>query len=83
MKTVDEPYVASEDEHYRILRASGRVLRVLSEAELSSADVMNLLTNLIAEVAVVECLDRESVIKAVGMTYDLHLEASAKDETLN
>jgi hypothetical protein len=83
MKTIGEPYIATDDEHVRIMRASTRVLRVLSEADLTSADVMNLLTNLIAEIAVVECLDRESLVVSIGRTYDLHLEASAKDETLN
>lgn len=82
MKTV-EPYMATDDEHVRILRASQRVFRVMADANLSTADMMNMLTNLIAEIAVVECVDRESVVVAVGKTYDLHLEASAKDETLN
>jgi hypothetical protein len=82
MKTVD-PYVATDDEHARIMRATGRILRVFDDSGLSSADIMNLLTNLMSEIAVVECIDRETVLSVIGQTYDLHLEASAKDETLN
>lgn len=82
MKTV-EPYRASEDEAARILRTLNKVLRVLGESDLSTADVMNLLVNLVAEVAVVECLDRESFITTMGKTYDLHLANNAKNETIN
>lgn len=80
---VTDAYEATGDQHALILRAANRVLRVFAESDLSSADIMNLLTNLIAEIAVVECVDRESVIHAVGQTYDMHLEASAKNETIN
>jgi hypothetical protein len=82
MKLV-EPYEATDDEHARIMRATGRILRVFDDSDLSSADIMNLLTNLMAEIAVVECIDRETVLSVIGQTYDLHLEASSKDETLN
>jgi hypothetical protein len=83
MRALDEPYEATDDEHARIMRATGKILRVFDDLNLNVADMLNLLTNLIAEIAVVECLDRESIVTSVGRTYDLHLEASAKDETLN
>jgi hypothetical protein len=82
MRTVD-PYRASEDEAARILRTLNKVLAVLRDSDLNTADVMNLLINLVAEVAVVECIDRESFITTMGKTYDLHLANDAENETIN
>ena len=82
MRTID-PYRASEDEAARLLRTLHKVLAVLRESDLNTADVMNLLINLVAEVAVVECIDRESFITTMGKTYDLHLANDAENETIN
>jgi hypothetical protein len=82
MRTID-PYRASEDEAARLLRTLNKVLAVLRDSDLNTADVMNLLINLVAEVAVVECIDRESFITTMGKTYDLHLANDAENETIN
>ena len=82
MRTID-PYRASEDEAARLLRTLHKVLAVLRESDLNTADVMNLLINLVAEVAVVECIDRESFITTMGKTYDLHRATDAENETIN
>jgi hypothetical protein len=82
MRTID-PYRASEDEAARLLRTLNKVLAVFRDSDLNTADVMNLLINLVAEVAVVECIDRESFIATMGKTYDLHLANDAENETIN
>lgn len=82
MKTV-EPYAASGDEHKKLILVTNQVLRLCDAAEMSVADMMNMLTNLMAEVAVGECIDRETMLNAVGVTYDLHLAESMKNETFN
>jgi hypothetical protein len=45
--------------------------------------MMNLLNNLLAEIAFVECVDRETLLNILGTTYDLHVESAMKDETFN
>jgi hypothetical protein len=51
--------------------------------DLSVADMMNMMTNLLAEIAFVECVDRETLLNILGTTYDLHVESAIKNETLN
>lgn len=83
MKIEDEMYYAEGAEEQRLSRAATRILKVADDLELTTADMMNLLTNLIAEIAFVECIDRETIISILGATYDHHVKAAMKDETFN
>lgn len=83
MAKVIEAYEAEGNERDRLMLATRRIVRVLEADELSSADCMNVLTNLIAEIAIVACVDRTSYMDAMAQTYDLHIEHASHNETLN
>jgi hypothetical protein len=74
---------ADEYESERLVYVMKKMLELFDKYDLTTADVMNLLTNVVSEIAVMNCMDRESLIKAVGQTYDAHLLNDSKDETVN
>ena len=76
-------YYAEGAEEQRLNTAARKFLKIADEMDLSVADMMNLMTNLIVEVAFTECIDKESLINIIGTTYNLHVEAATKNETLN
>ena len=82
MKQVNA-YRADEQETQRLGYVMGKMMELFDKHDLTTADVMNLTTNLLAEIAVMNCMDRESVLKALGQTYDAHLTRDSQDETLN
>lgn len=76
-------YYAEGAEEQRLNIAARKFFKVADEMDLSVADMMNLMTNLIVEVAFTECIDREKLLNIIGTTYNLHVEAATKNETLN
>ena len=82
MKTT-EPYAADRQESEKLYEATGQILGIFKTAGISTADAMNVLANLMAELAVHTCLAKDDYLTAVARTYDLHLEHSADNETLN
>lgn len=83
MKIEDGFYYAEGAEAQRLANASRKFFKIADDMELSVADMMNLLTNILAEIAFVECVDRESLLNIIGKTYDLHVESATKNETFN
>lgn len=83
MKVEENFYYAEGAEEQRLNNAARRILKTADELELSVSDMMNLLNNLLAEIAFVECVDRETLLNILGTTYDLHVESAMKDETFN
>ena len=49
MKTT-EPYVADRQEAEKLYEATGQILGIFKKAGISTADAMNVLTNLMAEI---------------------------------
>ena len=82
MKQVNA-YKADEQETQRLGYVMKKMMELFDKHDLTTADVMNLTTNLLAEIAVMNCMDRESVLKALGQTYDAHLKNDTRDETFN
>jgi hypothetical protein len=83
MKIEETFYYAEGAEEQRLNNATRKVLKIADEMDLSVADMMNMMTNLLAEIAFVECVDRETLLNILGTTYDLHVESAIKNETLN
>lgn len=76
-------YHAEGEERVRLDRATRRILHIADDMNLSFADMMNILNNLLAEIAFAECIDRETLLTILGKTYDLHVAESVKSETIN
>ncbi len=83
MKIEENMHYAEGAEEQRLNNAARRIFKVADELELTTADMMNLMTNIIAEIAFVECIDRETIVGILGVTYDHHVKAAMKDETFN
>jgi hypothetical protein len=83
MITTEDFYCAEGAEGQRLSRAARLIFKTADELNLSVADMMNLMTNLLAEMAFTECIDRQTLLEIVGKTYDLHIESATKDETIN
>ena len=83
MPKVIEAYEAEGAEAAKLLHVTRMMLRLMDEAELTSADAMNVLSNLTAEIAIIACISREDYMSALTQTYDMHIEHHSKNETLN
>ena len=83
MKIEETFYYADGAEEQRLNNAARSILKAADEADLSVSDMMNLLNNLLAEIAFVECVDRATLLNILGTTYDLHVESATKNETFN
>jgi hypothetical protein len=83
MKTEENFYQAEGMEGQRLKMAARRMYKVADELDLTVADMMNLMTNLIADMAFTECIDRQTLLEIIGKVYDLHVESATKDETIN
>lgn len=83
MPKVIDAVEADGDEREKLMRATKRILRAMEAEQLGTVDAMNVLTNLVAEIGIVACIDRENFLTAMGQTYDLHIEHANQNETLN
>jgi len=83
MITTDDFYHAEGAEGRRLNMAARRVFKIADDLGLGVADIMNLMTNLIVDIAFTECIDRQTLLEVIGKTYDLHVESATKDETIN
>lgn len=75
--------IAEGERHDHLLRIQNGILKVLDHYDIPSEDALNVLTNLVAILAVENCIPREDVTAAVGDIYDAHLHYDSKDETFN
>jgi hypothetical protein len=83
MPKLIDPHEAEGDERRKLMRTTLQIVRIMDKEELTSADSMNVLCNLVAEIAIVACVDKESFMQAIEQTYDLHIEHASHNETLN
>ena len=65
MKTT-EPYVADRQEAEKLYEATGQILGIFKKAGISTADAMNVLLNLMAELAVHTCVPKDDYLTAVA-----------------
>jgi len=83
MKTEENFYQAEGAEGVRLKMAARRIYRAADESDLTVGDMMNVMINLIADIAFTECIDRQTLLEIIGKVYDMHVESATKDETLN
>lgn len=76
-------YHAEGEERVRLDRATRRILHIADDMDLDLNEMLNILNNLLAEIAFAECIDRETIVGILGKTYDLHVADSIKSETIN
>jgi hypothetical protein len=83
MKIDEDFYRAEGAEGQRLKMAASRIYKVADELDLTVADMMNVMINLIADIAFTECIDRQTLLEIIGKVYDMHVESATKDETIN
>ena len=80
MGKLKKPYLSDDKKLYEI---TDTIVELFSEARLRPDEVLNLLLNLLARSSILACVDRDTLVSGLVMTYDAHLEQDSKNETFN
>ena len=68
----------------KLHKVSTEIIELMRRADLRPEDVMNIMLNILARSAILLCMERNDLLEALGLAYDLHIaDESNNNETLN